>query len=158
MTSRLLVDKIEGKTTSGTIQMPVGHVIQTVTNEFSTDTSTSSTSFQASGLIVSITPKFSNSKIIVTLTGGTQTWGSSAPTGTVNLYRQLTGGSYTSVVRLSYLTQNSTYGLSHSSMYVDTSHNTTSAINYQPYFKTNVGTYWFNYDQPIHLIAMEIAQ
>ena len=32
MTSRLLVDKIEGKTTSGTIQMPSGHVVQTVTN------------------------------------------------------------------------------------------------------------------------------
>lgn len=30
MTSRLLVDKIEGKTTSGSIQMPQGHVIQTV--------------------------------------------------------------------------------------------------------------------------------
>ena len=29
MTSRLLVDKIEGKTTSGTIQMPSGMVIQT---------------------------------------------------------------------------------------------------------------------------------
>ena len=28
MTSRLLVDKIEGKTTSGTIQMPAGHVVQ----------------------------------------------------------------------------------------------------------------------------------
>jgi len=32
MTSRLLVDKIEGKSTSGTIQMPSGHVVQTVTN------------------------------------------------------------------------------------------------------------------------------
>ncbi len=156
--STLKVDTIQGKTTAGTVAMPAGHVIQTVTNEFSTDTSTTSTSFVASGLIVSITPKFSTSKIIISLTGGTKTWGTSAPLGPTNLYRQLTGGSYTSVVRLSYVTQNSSYGLSHSSMYIDTSHNTTSAINYQPYFKTNVGQYWFNYDQPVFLTAMEIKQ
>ena len=32
MTSRLLVDKLEGKSTSGTIQMPSGYVVQTATN------------------------------------------------------------------------------------------------------------------------------
>ena len=50
MTSRLLVDKIEGKSTSGTIQMPSGHVVQTVTN-----TTTNANNVTASGSFTSIT-------------------------------------------------------------------------------------------------------
>ena len=67
MTSRLLVDKIEGKTTSGTIQMPAGHVIQTV-RMTPTTTSTTSTSntYADTNLTLAITPKFSNSLIIIT--------------------------------------------------------------------------------------------
>jgi len=44
MTSRLLVDKIEGKSTSGTVQMPSGHVVQTQFHTFTTLTNTTSTS------------------------------------------------------------------------------------------------------------------
>ena len=67
MTSTLKTDKIEGVTASGTVQMPAGHVIQTV-QALKTDVfSTSSTSFvDVTGLSVSITPKFSTSKILVT--------------------------------------------------------------------------------------------
>ena len=68
MTSRLLVDKIEGKTTSGTIQMPSGHVVQTVQNNSNArgTTTTTSTSFTEADtdFRTSITPKFSNSKIL----------------------------------------------------------------------------------------------
>ena len=46
MTSRLLVDKIEGKTTSGTIQMPAGHLVQTVKMTTSTTASTTGSSYQ----------------------------------------------------------------------------------------------------------------
>ena len=158
MASILKTDKIEGVTSSGTVQMPAGHVIQTVITASSSDIDTTSSSFVATGLIVSITPKFSNSKIIVTLTGGVQTRDTSGMTGRTDLYRQLTGGSYTSVVMLSNNTLASTYGIGHSSQYIDTSHSTTNAINYQPYFKTTAGTYWFNYDTTINLIAQEIAQ
>jgi hypothetical protein len=63
MTSRLLVDKIEGKTTSNTVQMPSGSVIQVATNEV-----TSSVSFSSSGysqaLSINFTPKFSNSIVV----------------------------------------------------------------------------------------------
>ena len=45
MTSRLLVDKLEGKTTSGTIQMPAGHVVQVVQGEVLTQISNSSSSY-----------------------------------------------------------------------------------------------------------------
>jgi len=65
MTSRLLVDKLEGKTTSGTIQMPSGHVIQLVSNEYSTANAIASTTYVDSGLTCQITPKFSTSKIFI---------------------------------------------------------------------------------------------
>ena len=68
MTSRLLVDKIEGKTTSGTIQMPEGHVIQTQRNVDKTnvvDMTSGSYTEVGSSFRCSITPKFSSSKMLV---------------------------------------------------------------------------------------------
>ena len=65
MTSRLLVDKIEGKSTSGTVQMPTGHVIQTLQFTAS-ETSIGNTS--ANTVINStFTPKVSGSKFAVWL-------------------------------------------------------------------------------------------
>jgi hypothetical protein len=68
MTSRLLVDKIEGKTTSGTIQMPAGHIVQTIVNNPDTGGATFNvTTFTevSSGMRTSITPKFANSIIYI---------------------------------------------------------------------------------------------
>jgi len=65
MTSTLKTDKIEGVTSSGTVAMPAGHVIQTVTAKSTTETSFNSTSWVSSGLFVNITPKFSTSKILI---------------------------------------------------------------------------------------------
>jgi hypothetical protein len=67
MTSRLLVDKIEGKTTANTVQMPSGSVIQVARTyvALSGHISTASTSLVASGIQCSLTPKFSNSLILV---------------------------------------------------------------------------------------------
>ena len=66
MTSRLLVDKIEGKTTSGNIQMPAGHIVQTQTAQALTTTSISSTTFaDVTGMSISFTSKFSSSKLLM---------------------------------------------------------------------------------------------
>jgi hypothetical protein len=65
MTSRLLVDKIEGKTTASTVQMPSGSVIQTVTGASTTEMSFNNSSFVATPTNLSITPKFSTSKILI---------------------------------------------------------------------------------------------
>ena len=66
MTSRLLVDKLEGKTTSGTIQMPSGHVIQFIDTTFTTKTAINSDTYTTiTDGTVTITPKFSNSKIMI---------------------------------------------------------------------------------------------
>jgi len=66
MTSRLLVDKIEGKTSSDTVQMPSGSVLQVVQASLGTRPTSASSSFVNTGLQVSITPKFASSKILVT--------------------------------------------------------------------------------------------
>ena len=68
MTSRLLVDKIEGKASSGTVAMPSGSVIQVVQGTRFGSNDITSTSFVATDLSVDITPKFSTSKILVTCT------------------------------------------------------------------------------------------
>ena len=66
MTSRLLVDKIEGKSTSGTIQMPSGHVVQTVTNTSTTanNVTTSGSFVDITSSEVTITSKLANSKFL----------------------------------------------------------------------------------------------
>ena len=65
MASILKTDKIEGVTASGTVQMPAGHVIQLVTNTYSTETVISSSTYTDTGLTCQITPKFSSSKIFI---------------------------------------------------------------------------------------------
>jgi len=68
MTSRLLVDKIEGKASSGTIQMPAGHVIQVKTLTTSTTNNITSASFvDVAGMSMSFAAKFSNSLLLCTI-------------------------------------------------------------------------------------------
>ena len=163
--STLSVDTIQGKTTAGTIAMPSGHVIQMQSTTTTSSITVTATSLTASGLVVSITPKFANSNLLITITGGEQTYSASGVlTGVTHLYRQLTGGSYADLSgqlceQSMGGSDSSDYGHSHSSEFIDTTHNTTSAINYQPYIKTNTGTYYFNYSPTVlTLRVMEIKQ
>ena len=78
MTSRLLVDKIEGKTSSGTIQMPAGVPLQITEKTLNTNWNMSGTNATEIMTHV-ITPKFASSKILIMmnfalyLDGGTGT-------------------------------------------------------------------------------------
>ena len=150
-TSALTIDS------SGNVSIP-GAVVQMQSTTTTSTISTSSTSLIASGLTVAITPKFSNSKIIVTLTGGNLNWSGSANDQQIRMYRQLTGGSYADIGLIAWVHQNSSYGLQHASELVD-SPSTTNAINYQPYFKTSAGTTFFS-NNSVNLVlrVMEIAQ
>ena len=66
MTSRLLVDKIEGKSTSGTIQMPSGYVVQTAFHKFTTATTLNSDSdADIGGASLTFTPRFSSSLLVL---------------------------------------------------------------------------------------------
>jgi len=66
MTSTLKTDKIEGVTASGTVQMPAGHIIQSVNTSFTNQTQITATSYSSiTGASLAITPKFSSSKILI---------------------------------------------------------------------------------------------
>ena len=74
MTSRLLVDKIEGKTTANTVQMPSGSVVQTVIHDFQDETiNTSNSDADFSGSSFNFTPKFSSSLLIISYNVHVQT-------------------------------------------------------------------------------------
>ena len=67
MGSTLTVDTIVGATTAGTVKMPAGNIIQTefVYCTTSVAINTNDTYTDITGSSVTITPKFSNSKILV---------------------------------------------------------------------------------------------
>mgnify|MGYP001199245959 FL=1 len=66
--STLSVDTIQGKTAAGTVAMPSGHIIQTLSSTKLTAQGTQTGSYvDISDLAVTITPKFSTSKILITV-------------------------------------------------------------------------------------------
>lgn len=115
-----------------------GAVLQVVNATFSSNTSTTSTSFVTSGFSVSITPKFATSKILAMVSGG-------------GGYSVATGASlHSTIYRDSTNLGNATYGLTRyygasssvlapHSMTVLDSPATTSAITYTCYFKSLTG-------------------
>ena len=160
MSSTLYVDKVVEKTSAAGVHIP-GHVIQVVqTTSTATDTTTS-TSFVPSSLSASITPKLTSSKILVTVAGGAMDYVAQSQIY-IRLYRSIAGGSYSDIrnlVRSQFGAP--TWALSHSYNYLD-SPNTTSAVVYKPYYKTNNasnGMHFNNsYAVPITMTLMEIAQ
>ena len=144
MTSRLLVDKIEGKSTASTVQMPAGMVIQTLSFEQpNNNIDTTSTSYVATGFVCSITPKFSTSKILWTIAGGLVSYGSGNCTGYTQLHRQIASGGYSVIYNVGrrYL-NNYSYYEPHSAQFLD-SPNTTSQVDYQCFFKTSANTFYW---------------
>jgi hypothetical protein len=113
---------------------PAGSVLQVVQSSLNADQSTTSTSFSATGLSATITPKFATSKILVMLSAATGKNGSSG--GSVQIWRG--GGSICLVGdNLGYdSTSNNTNQPMATQNYLD-SPATTSATTYSIYFKSN---------------------
>jgi hypothetical protein len=152
MTSRLLVDKLEGKTASGTIQMPSGHIIQTVRmTPTNTANSTTSTSYVDTNLSLSITPKFSNSLIIITVSASWLISGSSF--FYYKLYRNGSDISLDHQINGDYGSNGMAF--SASTTYTD-SPNSTSSQTYLIKLKTTGGTAYIYREQ--HMVLQEIAQ
>jgi len=161
MTSKLKTDVLETVSGSGTIaltnqlsgmtsasvpllteaQMPVGSVLQVVqTSSHSAQVSTTSTSYVASGIIATITPKYANSLILVSWNSSmTYSGGLFGGIIFVNIggagYNQMAGSS---TYHMGYITAVNNYSPNH----VDVQHQctNTSTLNFQPYIKTTSGT------------------
>lgn len=155
--SVLKVDTINEKTSGNGVQIP-GHVVQVQNAGWNTTFNTTSTSFVTTGHSVTITPKFASSKIFLNLAGGS--WYIEAGTAMVTIYRnstnigEATGG-------LAYKQGNATARYHPHSASAYDSPNTTSAITYTVYIKSENGTTtYYSYPQYgiMSLTAMEIAQ
>ena len=157
----LLLDGTNGITfPNSTIQASAGSVLQVVQSTSSLSISTTSTSFVSTGLIASLTPKFSTSKVLVFLNGGSTTYDANGNLQTA-IYRQIASGGYSSITNIGQINlAGASYGYSHSMAYLD-SPATTSTVYYQPYMKSGGGqNMYFNYvsaNGVVVLTLMEIA-
>jgi hypothetical protein len=160
MSSTLYVDKVVEKTSAAGVHIP-GHVIQVVQTTSTAQDTTASTSFVPSSLSASITPKLTSSKILVTVAGGAMDFVNVSQIY-IHLYRSIAGGSYSDIRDLvrSQLGSGS-WSLNHSYNYLD-SPNTTSAVVYKPYYRTNNASNSMHFNNsfgvPITMTLMEIAQ
>ena len=143
---------------SGQTLTAPGHVIQVQNAGWNTSFNTTSTSFVTTGHSVTITPKFASSKIFLNLAGGS--WYIEAGTAMVTIYRNSTNiGEATGGLAYKQGNQNARYHPHSASAY--DSPNTTNAITYTVYIKSENGTTtYYSYPQYgiMSLTAMEIAQ
>ena len=135
-----------------------GKVLQVVQATATTAKSTTSTSYAASGVSVSITPSATSSKVLVLVGGGETTQGGGTAQGNVEMYSQTGGGGYSLLfnVMRSNTQDGNAIGQNMSNAYLH-SPSTTSQVDYEIYFKTNANTYYINYNGHIVITAMEIG-
>jgi hypothetical protein len=129
-----------GAITSGIL--PAGTVVQVVQSSINSTQSTTSTSYVASNLTASITPKSSSNKILILLTGGNSWNNTNSGECIVAFYKSVSGGAYSAVYDPAGIRVNPSNAtaikLGWSISYLD-SPATTSALTYQPYFKVSGG-------------------
>ena len=165
MTSRLLVDKIKGKTTASTVQMPAGMTLEGFS--YTRVTSTSET-FVDTGCSVAITPKFSTSKILIICKNTFETHSNVNARAGLRLLRDSTNiAEIDNMIAYNYVSgEASVTGGTGVGLVID-SPSTTSQITYKTQFNRNVdsgGTVYCNADDSSSyersrgsIIVMEIA-
>ena len=128
-------------TTLNHAAMPSGSVLQTVRGEYRTYASITDTSFVATGLTSTITPKFSNSKILITVFINGMFNNGSAKFISLSLYKASSSiAVLDTAVGYNSAGDEINYGI-HSNCYQhEDSPSTTSATTYTVYWKTTGST------------------
>ena len=144
----------DGVATSG---LPVGSILQVVEGTYSTQISTTSTTFVTGGLSASITPTSTSNKILISTSLSVYV---PSPNFTdVTLYRGATnlGGGTQNAIITGYGTANVWF--QSPLMYLD-SPSTTSSTTYTVYYKASAGTAYLHIDRMggSKIYLMEIAQ
>ena len=124
--------------------MPAGTVIQQVSYSSSATTTTTSTSFVTTNTGVNITPRFSNSNMLIMFSGTAYSSSTSGWRGVIYKNGSILP-SDTSEDLQAYLNTSTAVGNVAGRIEIDTNVNTTSSINYTYYFK-NAGAgiaYWY---------------
>jgi len=166
MTSRLVVDKIEGKQNPETIQMPSGYVVQFQSGAL--DYLDTGSATMASIGSLAITPKFITSKIFIQFTYhvyvesyATNDWRGALiklHRGSTNIYSE--DGKFGTAA---YLTDDADRYMTHVSHQVIDSPSTTSSVTYEVFGASRLGnmSVQFNrddYSPAGRITLMEIAQ
>ncbi len=141
------------------LQMPAGHIIQTVSATYDTQVETTPSSFTDSGLTATITPSSTSSKILIL--AHNSTFAVSANYVYCGIQRNISGGSSTFLGHPSYgLTvalDNGGNGASpHSINYLD-SPSTTSAITYDFQYKCSAAAKIQMSSTKASITLMEVA-
>ncbi len=130
------------------LQMPAGHILQTVSSTVSGNTTSTSSTFAAASASLSITPASTANKILIQYMGGRCGFaGSGGGDGAIKIYRTVDGGTPTSV-------EANPRGISNffgfgdfyapvALQFID-SPNTTSSVTYQVYIARRSGTGTFS--------------
>ena len=137
-----------------------GKVGQVGSRSFNDNSNTTSTSAVASPFEHTITPSASSSKVMIWIDGGRTSYNSGACEGTTWLYYNVAGGSFSEIVRMKHNDRaGGTDGYSKTSIAFNYLHspNTTSALIYKVYFRTNSNDWYLNSDNArITVTLMEI--
>ena len=137
-----------------------GKVLQVVSNSYSSNISTTSTSYVASGYTTALTPSSSSNKIMIIINGGSIDFDTGTPRMRWKFYADINGGGYNSLnsqpindLRFTYAYSTTIAG---SFLY---SPSTTNAVTIQPYFFSTTGdnVYLNRSFSTVTITAMEIA-
>ena len=142
----------------GSLSVP-GVIVQVKETSTTGTISTMSTSYVASGVVVAITPKFQNSKLIIQTSGISDCHTGVGHNITGNVYQKIGSGSYSDVGKVFYQIYGDNFGVPHYGKLVLTP-NTTSELSYQIYYKSSNGNgVYVNAYGGQHIIqVMEVAQ
>ena len=155
----ILSDSSGTPTIQSGVAFPAGHIVQTVTKEVRGEYTTTSTSFvEMTDWAQSITPKFNNSKILITL--GTSLYhNTDNGHGYITFYRDSTHLSDNNEgIRLYQAGHDgkARWHIAHLT-HVDTP-GTTGTVTYKVFIRTNTGTFYLTYSSSYysHFMLQEI--
>jgi hypothetical protein len=137
-----------------------GKLLQVQAAAFTDTISTSSTSFVSTVITDQITPSATSSKIAIFANGGRGSFGGGEAEGQIKLYRQIGGGGFSDLttVMLEALNEPTSYAKPTTSFNYFDSPNTTSAVDYTLYIKTNANTWNLNSGSTaLNILLMEIG-
>jgi hypothetical protein len=135
MASTLTVDNIVGATAAAKVHI-TGHVIQVVEGTTTTQTQHNSTSYAATSITATITPKFSSSKILVSVTSNLET-NTAAEFGFFSIHRGSTSIAESSAAQPSNTSNSPIFPIAIQKL---DSPSTTNAVTYTLYIKRTLAT------------------
>ena len=157
--NNLITSDGSGSVTLGAAFPAVGKVLQVLTNEYTTTgATTSSSSFTELGPQLQITPSASNTKMLVSVQGGS-TYTATDKNIMWTIYRDVSGGSATNLGGTDGLYKhfaNSSFLLGGVTMQVLDTHGTTSNIEYKCFVRTSTSSAVTIQDSPTKTVMTVI--